>query len=848
MNPSLVTLRNFRGVNRKDGGERVRDDEFWQIQNWYQASKGIFQKRFGSTQDLSVAQIPGANRITGVHRHYNQNKEKFTLYHCEPDTTALPDNTTDLTLLELTDGLGTIFNGGVVSTVRVCYSWVGLGQEQNYNSKSRVGYLSTTGLDAWNQPGHQSITLSSNTSSLKITVPAFPSKIRAANVFVNVGTTCQMTYIGTVTTSGGFVIFRRYIGPSTARADTFTGTATATPSGSGSLPPGTYNVAFAWLVDNFQQENQLTVPTSGIFIGVGSPITAVVTQNGSSLNISHNFSASTNGANATYVFLGLKGNTQAPMTCVGIINPGETLNVTSIPDSNAQTHLYAGDGLPYFVNKCPAEYLTNTNRGGFLIKKDSSGNVSEVMGNRSLFWISSSAVDPINGGTSVGTPVYIGFPRTANDSFAGSTPYNWGRTVFEPCFAYLNGLSYWSNGADMPWETDGHVLGQITPESGTRLPPFPRFLIPFQNQLIAAGAGAGNTIYASNSLKPLNWAVGGTGTAIRFMSIGDLFGDDVKALGIFTLGGDAVNDPRDFFLSFKKHGIWMKDTFPDPVSGVGSPLFQLSGRIGCVAYRSIVSTPIGVIFLANDGNFYLIRSATQPVPIATSTLPIFSHLIGNDTLMSMVTAVYHDYHLKVSFPSSSTSTGCDAQMWADLRTEGGSPIVWTGPHTGVNFGSQIVLLGENDDESRIASLSNGQGTVKLDDVSTMADLGTAVSSVIDSKLYRFRDEAHKKRYLGMLIEAYYDSSFTHNLLVEFFADEFYSQVNQQLSSGAGFWDSAQFDQGLYGDALYQEVGAYIGQPNLVGRTLQFRITHSNPAQFVISAASLLFKPEKRLAV
>lgn len=846
-----VTIRNFRGVNRKDGGERVRNDEFWEIQNYYQASKGIFQKRFGTTQDMSVAQIPGANRISGIHRHYNPNKERYTLYFCEPNTSTLPDNTTDLTLTELTDGLGTIFNGGAVAAIRVCYSWIGWGQEQTPNSKSRAGFLSTPNLNSWSNPGHQSITLSVNTSSLKITAPGtFPAGVRGANIFVSVGTTCQMTFVGTITSASGFIIFRRYIGPQTAASDSFSGAVSISSSAGGSLPAGTYFISTAWVCDANVQDNSIG-STGGTLVALSSSSTIVITQANSQINFSQGFGSSTNGAKSAYVFIGLKDQALAPMVCVGIIQSGELITISSIPDNcNSQSHpkwpSYNNNSI--FANACNVQDVTNVGRFGFLIKKDPVGNISEVFPSRTIGWaFSTQTADPINGGTVSGLVTYQGYPKTANDAFS-TQPTNWGRSVYDPVFAYLNGTSYFVNGADIPWMTDGHGMGQIVPLNGTLLPPFPRFIQPFQNTLQVAGAGAGNQIYASNALAPFSWVVGGSGTNKRFMQIGDLFGDDVTALGLYTLGGDAVNDPRDFFLSFKKHGVWMKDTFPDPNNGVGAPLYQLTGRIGCVAYRSIVSTPVGVVFFANDGNWYRINSATEPRAIGTKVQPIFSHLVGNDSLMQMVTAVYHDYHLKVFYPSTTTSNYCDAQFWCDLRVQEGDPLQWVGPMVGPNCGPQIVLLGESDDESRLACTGDGKGVVKLDDTSTMQDLGVGFSSVLTTKTFRFMSEERFKRWLGALIEAYYDTNFTHDLLVEFFSDQYYYQRNLSLSSGGSTWDSSKFDQGLYGDALYQEIQAFIGQPNLIGRTLQVRITHSNPAQFVISAASLLFKPEKRLAV
>ena len=149
-------IKNLLGLNLRDSADKIDDKEFAGLQNVYQPTKGILAPRWGSALDSNT--LPLASRIAGVWRHYAPNKERFTLYHCEPDATLIPDNTTDLTLSVLIDGLGNLGSGGGV-VFRFCYSWIGRGIEQTYNTKNRAGFGALVfPLNAWSNTSHQSVT------------------------------------------------------------------------------------------------------------------------------------------------------------------------------------------------------------------------------------------------------------------------------------------------------------------------------------------------------------------------------------------------------------------------------------------------------------------------------------------------------------------------------------------------------------------------------------------------------------------------------------------------------------------------------------------------------------------
>lgn len=864
---SEFPVKNFAGLNLLDAADSVADNEFSLLQNVWQPSKGVFAPRWGSVLDQNS--FPMASRISGLWRHVGQH-ENITLYHCSPNTTAFPDNSDDLVLTESTGVGGNIFNGGAVQTIRVCYAYFGCGMEQSFNTKNRAGYVSTKGINAWAQTGHQTITLGSNTSGLLIQGPSiFPVGVQGINIFASVGTTCQMVYIGSITTLSGTLLFKRYIGPYAAASDpsTLPGNWVTALTG-GSLKAGTYYVAAAWLCDNNQVENP-----SGDYTPVPSLLmsvqTVVVPADGYSIEFFPSFVASVNGASSIYLFIGTQPPTLSPMFCVGVAGSGDVVTITSLPTHNGQTHPFTvGKSVSYFMNPVLSSSTTNAVRTGFVMAVGSGGYLYEVCISRSLFWLAHTSgyyagYDPtVNAYNFLGGQ-YLGYLKTANDTFT-SHPENWGLPVQDPVFAYQQGVSYFVNGCDSAaWMTDGYCLGQLTNGyvSGasvpqTILPPVLQTIFTYHFGLVGSPA-IGSQFYASNANQPQNWAQGGSGTALIFATIGDAHGGGIKASGTFTPSGiniplaEATNNPGSYVIAFKKTGIWITSSIVNT-----APMVQVSGEIGCVAYRSVCHTTSGTAFIGSDANIYLINSLGQPVKIGTKIQNALQHLVGNDRAMQCVTAVFHNWHYKISYPSPSnvaTNTYVnDSELWADFRTEFG-PIKWMGPHIGRNIGAQIVLAQDGDNMDRLVCDGVVVRTYVADSINALTDLNASgvsqkIVQKVTSKIYRFGKEAHVKRYFGAILDMYIDSSYSNTVLFEGFSDSNYNSVNRQLSNGGATWDSSQWDQTTYADAAWQGFSFLFAQNNLIGRTFQWSITKSDAAPFVLASATLLMKPEKRRLV
>lgn len=901
-----LTVKNLAGLNLRDEADNVADNEFLQLQNVWQATKGSYSLRLGSVLDNAPSVFALASKNNGVWRHNTPSGKNISIYHCLPDTTLFPDNTADLTLAEVTapfqfdiDYLGNpvttsgnLFAGGAITALRFCYSWIGAGLEQTYNSKNRAGFPAVWPQNAWANPAHQTITPVAATSAIRVTVPAFPTGVRGANIFMSRGTSTQMVYVGTVTVSAGSLLVWQYVGASISSTDALTlQDVSVYLDRNGTLAPGTYWVGAAWVSDTGAQEGGTTLAP----IKVQAIQSIILDGTSNAISVTGPAAASTNGAQTCYIFIGTQDPHLHPMTCVGMArlngaNDSQIL-IKSIPAHNAQTIPYLRGqeaNSPYFFSQVNDQYIGGFNLGigsrmqarfGFILAKDSSG-VREIFPSRSLVWASFNwAQVSVYAGDSGYQPGstkdlhnWVPQPRTSNDRYQSTNlvngwaqPYAWAYTANDPMFCYQLGISYFSNGVDIPWMTDGYTLGQLGAAAAatqTILPPIPKFLFVYQNSLISCGRD--NQLYGSNANAPTNWATGGTGTLLRFVTIGDALGSGITAAGIFTPATDATNNPSSFLIGFKKAGTWMVNTIPDPTTStmagviggqIGASMTQISGRVGCTAYRSVVQIPHGTMFLGQDACIYLIRAIQEPARIGLKVQNALKHLVGNDAAMRCVTAVFHDYHYKLSYPSKTAAAATpivnDSELWCDLRTDEGSPrLAWTGPHAGRNIGAQVVLAGDGDDDSRLVCDGKINRTYTADSVNSLADLDAAgnpvaITAQITSKIYRGKPSSFK-RIFGAILDIWMNYAYSNTILFEGFSDAKYNSVNRQLSVSTGAtWDASQWDNGSFSDQLWEGFSFMFPESNLVGRTFQFRITKSDQAPFVLASATVLLKTENR---
>jgi len=826
-----LTIAPPAGLNLRDDGLKMGDTEFRKLQGWYPKFKGLLYKTPGSTNDLSPADLTGIGRVTGV--HYHSGIENFRLHHCKATAGLFLPAPNQAPTVQNGAGTGDIFGGAAKAQVDVVYTWLGLSRE------SAIGPVA-------------SITPTTNTTPVDIIIPAFPAGVKGANIFARVaGINTEYTYIGTLDAAGTLQM-QQFIGLPAARLDPIADFDLEALGAGGFLPGNkTYFIGLAWLA-----ESGGTNPTAIVKIGKVKSIR--LTGNESQIKVDNLQPViSANGAKDAYIFIGTNDPKNHPMMFVGFFDrsggaPGEIIIDVLPTPHNAQTaaiNLSGGaDTEVYFSQATPIADPNISNKlYGIILRKNEAADVHELFMSRTEYVLNAGQtfLDPYDNSAiapAAGSPVYR-FGMILHDSTFEGVYAKRGNTYSSPQFEAYQGISYFVNGSQIPIQIDGYTMCSHLETFDTVMPRDLHRLIAFKDSLVYASLDTKNQIFATNANTPRNWVVGGTGTDLRFMTIGDSFDTGVEALGISAYTS-ADAGPQTQLAVCKKHGIWRTSAFSDPAAGIAEPLEFLSSKIGVVAYRAIGPTKIGTVFLGSDGILYLFRPTTgEPVPIGGKVQPAMEHLQANDTLGRMPTMVEHENHVKITYPSTSASTYNDAQLWADIRVAEKSPITWSGPHIGINIDAQIV---DPRDNVRYAADSRvSAGVYEMDDTSTYQHIGSNVVSILETKKYDQNMIFHLKRIMGTFLEMFYDTAYTHNVRVQGFADSNYDEVSKKLSDGAAVWDSSSWDASAFGDALFFADNLFFGDIALLGKTYRARITHEDNALIIIKAIGILSKAERR---
>lgn len=855
-----LPISRFAGVNRRDGADLIENNEFLTVQNMYPLTKGLFYKREGSSEYLTAAELVGVQEVLAIHRFNNYFGEKETLFYCKTAVGSQITNPSDAPTVTMIAG-GYIPVDGV--SYGIYYSWVGRGGETAVTS-SPINAILTAGLSAF-----------------RVGVPAFPTGVKAANIFIQRAGNVGRNYVGSITTSGTTIDVLWPQGHPAAYQDplgswiTSFGTSNEENFGTGNLKAGTYYISACWFCGGAANttSTQLRLasadPTTAPF--ANEYVKIVVPEDNMSIRIGMFIAggASANSADTLMYFIGTKPPKLGSMMFAGIRlvrsttttnqTQPEILDITDFPEQvNAQSHVAnsLSDGnVPVFqyssvTNQTGCNTDGDTAASNMIIKEKADGTLVEVFMSRSDVDQYRDGLDGVNPFT--GAVPVDGIRRRNFHILRGSD-------VGTMCS--YQGEVYLANANNLVIHTDGFAMSEQTELAATIAPGVPLSVLVFKNQLVCivsrnnyrTNTSGGslpslNQVFSSGVFAPNNWSDGGTGLDLRFATIGDPFSDGVAALGIYNFNS-ATDGPSSFLACFKKASTWLLSNVPDSAGGVNASANAISGRTGCVAYKTIVATNIGLVFLGTDGSVYLISGGGgEPRRIGDRIRNAMSHLSEDDELMARCTAVFHKGFYKISYPSSATSTTNDAQWWADLRTEQGVPITWSGPHIGINVGPQTVFLGDGDEDQHVGAVDGDNQVALLDDPSTFEDLGEPIVSVVEWKTSRMGTIINLKKYSGMVFDLYYDTQFAHDVMVEAFAGDQYSQENRQLSDGTGIWDATNFDQGNWGDAMFYPVTVFFAPSNLIGRTFRWKLTHSNNAQIILANAVIMYQPERRIII
>ena len=418
----------------------------------------------------------------------------------------------------------------------------------------------------------------------------------------------------------------------------------------------------------------------------------------------------------------------------------------------------------------------------------------------------------------------------ANNSFSVVTGGTDLGSVKEYSFVTWIDKCYISNGtAPIQFTTDGITKADLT---GTNIPKG-KFLIVYKDRLYVAGDPAlPSAVYPSNALDP---TIFNSPDVLTFYC-GHNDGDVITGMGILAVSTD-TQGLRGQLAIFKNHSVYILDGDIQ-----GGSLSQVSGSIGCVAYKTIINTSIGLIFFGENDVYLLrlggdiqaigtpIRSAIQDIPIAQRRLAC----AGYDAISGY-------YRLSFATPGSPYN---NIQYWLDIRQV--DSLKWVGPITYPNTNCFIPAFSQEDSAMGAGSVL-GDYLYLLNQEWYMHD-DAEIESEILTKKYDFGLPYVDKilNWVNVVAQMNELSSSPISLFINVDDGIETSTMTIQGVSAAGLWDEAQWDQGIWGGEFLKSYLLWADK-RLFGKRFQFLLNHKANEKVMVGGISAGIKMIRRFS-
>ena len=250
----------------------------------------------------------------------------------------------------------------------------------------------------------------------------------------------------------------------------------------------------------------------------------------------------------------------------------------------------------------------------------------------------------------------------------------------------------------------------------------------------------------------------------------------------------------------KGSSIWILTANDLTPASLDARLDIISENVGCEAWRTIQSTPIGTLLLGTDRQVYLITIDMKLLLVGSLIRSNRTEVKGVEQIpsgqMDKPFAVYHDGFYKLFFPATS-GTYNTLQYWLDISRFGqdrdGFWGPWYGPMQGQVISHAVVQNGPGDNGNIVGGEGNAAtGSFVYQLNNTNADVGTAINY-----LYQTNFDPHKRVQFNKIIPeidlevAAVDGTLNVSFFDTIGAQSTGDQVS--LASTAVYWDEQFWD-------------------------------------------------------
>jgi len=274
----------------------------------------------------------------------------------------------------------------------------------------------------------------------------------------------------------------------------------------------------------------------------------------------------------------------------------------------------------------------------------------------------------------------------------------------------------------------------------------------------------------------------------------------------------------------KGTSIWMLTANDLTPASLDVRLDIVSENIGCEAWQTMKSTPVGTFFLGTDKQVYLITMSMQIVIVGSLIRSNRVDLEGIEQIptgqMGKPFAVYHDGFYKLFFPATG-GTHNSLQYWLDISRfkigRDGFWGPWYGPMKGQSIAHAIVQNGPGDN----GKLFGGEGNAVTGSLIYQLDSGNSDNGNAIDYLYQTNFSAHQRKKHTKIVNTIdiEMASVDGTLNVSFFDTTGTQSSGEQIAliSDSVFWGEKTWD-----DFFWTAAGVPVRQEIVPGNKLIIR--------------------------
>lgn len=266
-------------------------------------------------------------------------------------------------------------------------------------------------------------------------------------------------------------------------------------------------------------------------------------------------------------------------------------------------------------------------------------------------------------------------------------------------------------------------------------------------------------------------------------------------------------------IAAKGSSIWLLTANDLTPATLDARLDILSENVGCEAWRTIQSTPIGTLLLGTDKQVYLMTYDMRFILVGSLVRSNRVETKGIEQIpsgqMDKPFAVYHDGFYKLFFPQQGGTYNA-IQYWLDItrfaQDKDGFWGPWYGPMSGQFIAHAITQNGPGDNGNLMGGEANaGTGSYVYQMENTNADQGTAINYVYQTNYDAHRKPQYNKTVHSVDIEF---ASVDGTLNVTFFDTTGAQSSGNQISIAS---EGVNWNDGYWNDSYWTASGTPIRQ-------------------------------------